>query len=416
MKHYRLFLMVVIVMQINGCVTKGLITDRFDKSFYQVNLLEPTTFNQNPTFIVYGDSQPAWSVYQKFIQRDNWWTPKMFLFPFAELYWLSNGAIGTFNILRKMPDYGRETRLMMRDIAYEIAKDDRADFILNTGDNMGQDGRRPDNWEIFLRENMHEHPLLREVPYIPTPGNHERVFDQAYGQANYDAVFNYPFFNVLEFPDVALFVVNSSMIIDFRNDLTDNQQDSLFKQWFISDDPDHPAWLEQELQRSTKPFKIISMHHTPFSYGHHWKDWYKPSFGPDIRDKRNKLIQLYQQNGVQLVFSGHDHIYQHTVLSDTAANDIHFVVSSSGGVPPRSQLSQKKRDDIQQLYLNDGYNVDPIMNERVYHYCLVTVDSDTMRVETYKVDETRMNRDKLIEEIVVSHSPASQTLGLSKQR
>jgi len=403
-KPYLLFL---IIFQCSGCATKGLITDRFDTSFYHIpSLLPESPIDRNPTFIVYGDTQPAWRIYHKFLQPDNWWTPRMFIFPFYELCWLRNGVRGIVNRLRLMPDYGRKTRVMMRDAVYAAVKDKGYDFILNTGDNMGQDGRRPAQWAIFLRENMQEHPLLREIPYVPTPGNHERAYDQVYGRHNYTAVFDYPHFFVLEFPDAALFIVDSNVIIDYRDDLSDAHQDSLFREWFISENPAKPGWLERELKRCVKPFKIVSIHHSPLTFGYHWKDWYKKKFGPNTNRKRKRLVQLFQGQGVQVVFSGHDHIYQHNVLQtavpdSSTDNQIHFIVSSGGGVPLRSQLSEGSKNLLCQRYLTEGFNVQPIMIAEVFHYCVVNVNPDTMRIQTYAVDIDRSNEDKLVEEITV---------------
>lgn len=391
-----------------GCASKGFVTDKFDPDFYRVPSLLPNDQSDiNPVFIVYGDTQPSWRIYHKFIQKDNWLTPKMLLLPFYQLNLLANGVVGLVNRVRLLPDYGCETRLMMRDEVYNEAKNSDIDFILNTGDIMGQDGRRPSNWKIFLEENNQQHPLLKEIPYMPTPGNHERCNDTTYGRKNFDAVFNFPLFYVTEFKDAAIFVVDSDVIIDFRSDTDDDEQDRLFEKWFVSNDPQNPGWLERELSQCTKTFKIVSIHHCPLSFGRHWKDWYDKRFGQNILDKRRRLLELFGRYGVQLVFSGHDHIYQHNVLSFEPENgsqspDIHFVVSSGGGVPIRGVSSDRKKESLRNRYLSEGYSIDPVLGAGVHHYCVVSVTPGEITVRTIMVPKEEPSASRIFEEFVIA--------------
>lgn len=62
-------------------------------------------------------------------------------------------------------------------------------------------------------------------------------------------------------------------------------------------------WLEQDLVK-VKPgvVKVVFFHHPPFSDGEH---------GSDLRVQQ-KLVPVFDKHGVDLVISGHDHIYQRT--------------------------------------------------------------------------------------------------------
>lgn len=66
------------------------------------------------------------------------------------------------------------------------------------------------------------------------------------------------------------------------------------------DDPDQLAWLERILRESTTPWKIVALHHPPYSAGYQGSD----------RTARAALTPLFERYGVQLVLSGHDHDYQ----------------------------------------------------------------------------------------------------------
>ncbi len=69
------------------------------------------------------------------------------------------------------------------------------------------------------------------------------------------------------------------------------------------------AWLEADLQASTKPWKIAFFHHSIFSSGKH-------GYAADKRenvDMRKKLSPLFQQYGVKMVMFGHEHASQRSV-------------------------------------------------------------------------------------------------------
>lgn len=81
-------------------------------------------------------------------------------------------------------------------------------------------------------------------------------------------------------------------------------------------DPLQWAWLEQTLSSSVAIWKIVAMHHPPYSAG-----WHGSSEG--VRDT---FEPLFNQYGVQLVLAGHDHDYQRSEAIDGTT----YVVSGAG--------------------------------------------------------------------------------------
>jgi 3',5'-cyclic AMP phosphodiesterase CpdA len=79
------------------------------------------------------------------------------------------------------------------------------------------------------------------------------------------------------------------------------------------DDPDQLAWLERTLASSTDRWRIVMLHHPPYSAG------YQGSRG----DVRRAFAPLFERYGVQLVLSGHDHDYQRS----KPINGVTYVVS-----------------------------------------------------------------------------------------
>jgi hypothetical protein len=395
-RSFALYLVLGLLAASMGCAGKGLVAEKYSSEFYRVpRLLPDEPMDRNPEFIIYGDNKPGARVKEKFLKRRSWLTWKMLIFPFYEVYWLSNGLVGGINRLRHTPDYGAQERRMVRDAIYAEAKRSNIDFIINMGD-MVADGRMPSHWEGFLRENKIEQPLVSDFPFLPVVGNHERANDLTYGLPNYEVVFPYPQFYVLDFLDAALFIVDSDLILDQYQSINDDEQDALFEKWFVSgEESEQPAWLERELASRNQPFKIVVMHHPPISFARHHTDWTESSYGTDLQKKRQQLLKLFYEQGVQAVFCSHEHLYEHSILrysspvaslnGNAAEREIHFIVSGGAGTPLRSRSDAKKLKKFLQDYRAEGFNVLLVKQEEIYHYCLVDIAPDRVTIRVMEV-------------------------------
>ena len=385
------------------CAPKGLVTEKYPEKSYSVPRLMPDTIEKNPTFLVYGDSRPGWQIQEVFLNKKNWLSWRVILFP----YWLVRGIIGGINWLRHVPDYGSRERLMVRDAIYQEAKRSGVDFILHTGD-MVSDGQRPKHWISFLKENKIKHPLLAEYPYLPTIGNHDKVNDSFHGLHNYQAIFHYPHFHVIDFPDGALFIVNSGLIFDKQQMIEEDEQEELFQRWFISgEESDNPSWLEKELGSRNKAFKIIVMHHPPLSFGEHHQDWENHLYGKNLQAKRQQLLKLFQEQGVQIVISGHEHLYEHTILrykseSSKSDEELHVIVSGGGGAPLHERSNEMRLEKYKKNYLSQGLDTVSIRQEEIYHFCFFQIKKDRVNIKVFEVTGDVAQPVTLIENFLVS--------------
>lgn len=374
-----------------SCSGMGLLTEESTPEIYSVpKLLPDGPFPENPKFIVYGDIRPGHRIVEKFGRKENWRTWKMALVPFYQLYWLGNGIVGGIDLLRKDTGYGSGARAAVRNALLNEAKSIHADFIVNTGDFVS-DGRYPDHWLRFIKENKFDSPLLTEIPYLPTSGSHESTNDSVYGRKNYSAIFGYPGFYTMEFPDADLFVIDSNIILDQKQFIEDDRQDELFDTWIVSPvESERVAWLERKLAESDKPFKIVSMHHTPVSFGHHHGDWQKASYGKNLSDKRKRLLKLFQKYGVQIVFCGHEHLYEHNILRytkecDSGPGEVHLIVTGGGGVPLRDKNDSETIGKYLDYYRSEGFDIIQEKNQEIYHFCVITVENDRVSIEVKEV-------------------------------
>lgn len=83
-------------------------------------------------------------------------------------------------------------------------------------------------------------------------------------------------------------------------------------------DPQQLGWIEQTLRGSKAKWKIAYFHHPLYSDGR--------THGPDL-DLRTRLEPMFRQYGVNVVFSGHEHVYERIAPEDSI---YYFILGSSG--------------------------------------------------------------------------------------
>jgi 3',5'-cyclic AMP phosphodiesterase CpdA len=83
-------------------------------------------------------------------------------------------------------------------------------------------------------------------------------------------------------------------------------------------DPQQLDWLSKELQGSDSPWKLCFFHHPLYSDG--------KFHGPDL-DLRSRLEPVFDAGGVNVVLSGHEHLYERVVPKNGVS---YFVLGNSG--------------------------------------------------------------------------------------
>lgn len=179
---------------------------------------------------------------------------------------------------------------------YEVAKQLIAarttfpfEFVIMLGDNMYGSQKPEDFVEKFERPYG---PLIeRGVPFYAALGNHDDPANMSYKPFNMEGRRYYTFVK----QHVRFFV--------FDTNLMDRVQ---------------VAWIEETLRASTDTWKIAYFHHPLYSDG--------GRHGSDV-ELRVLLEPLLVTHGIDVVFSGHEHIYQRT----TPQRGITYFVEGSSG-------------------------------------------------------------------------------------
>lgn len=180
---------------------------------------------------------------------------------------------------------------------YEVARQMEAywqavkfDFVIMLGDNIYGSHSARDFVKKF--EEPYKPLLDAGVKFYASLGNHDDPNDERlYKPFNMGAQRYYAFRK----GPVAFFALDSNYM-----------------------DPQQLDWLDQNLKDSKGAWKICFFHHPLYNDGRH--------HGPDV-DLRSQLLPLFQRYDVNVVFSGHEHVYQRM----KPENGIYYFVLGNSG-------------------------------------------------------------------------------------
>jgi 3',5'-cyclic AMP phosphodiesterase CpdA len=97
-------------------------------------------------------------------------------------------------------------------------------------------------------------------------------------------------------------------------------------------DPEQMKWLQKELANTDATWKIPYFHHPLYSSG--------ATHGSSL-ELRQLLEPVFVRDGVRVVFSGHDHVYERT----KPQKGIYYFVEGSGGELRAGDLRQAEFED-----------------------------------------------------------------------
>lgn len=229
------------------------------------------------------------------------------------------------------------------------------DFILNAGD-MCDNGKNFNQWGMAL--NTYQDLTLNTSVFF-TSGNHENNTGAMGRYFNY-TVKDGEGTKAIDGEYYSFDYANAHFTVLNTNDAT---TDGLGK--------DQLAWLENDLKNTDAKWKFVLMHKSLYSAGSH-------AFDGEVIAMRSQLGKLFAENGVNMVFGGHDHTYTTTVLVDKDGNAVD--VKDSDGL----------------RYTGDG---------------VLYITLGTLGTKFYTYRENDMTTDKFDENNSILHTLDTQTFG-----
>lgn len=209
-------------------------------------------------------------------------------------------------------------------------------FVLQTGDVVTS----PESGQEVWREQFFEPAdlLLRKTWFVVTRGNHEEgnplcsLYFRAPGGTQVKEYYSF------DWGPVHVTTINTN-----KNYLPGSEQ---------------YQFLERDLASTSRPFKVFLGHHPVYGSGLHGSTMAMQKY----------LQPLFEKNGVKLVFAGHDHDYERTIV-----NGITYVVSGGGGAGLHAQKELRK-------------NPSSLVFRKAYNFVRVDVKSGVMALTAWTVD------------------------------
>jgi predicted phosphodiesterase len=201
------------------------------------------------------------------------------------------------------------------------------EFVLMLGDNI-YGSERPDDF-VKKFERPYKALLDLQIPFYASLGNHDDPNQRFYKPFNMDGKRYYKFNK----GDVDFFVLDSTYMA-----------------------PPQVEWLKKELEGSNAEWKIAYMHHPIYSSGER--------HGSEV-DLRALIEPLLLQNGVDVVFAGHEHFYERL----KPQKGIHYITQGGAAKLRRGNI----RDNSEMTA--KGFDTDN-------SFSLVEIEGDTMYFET----------------------------------
>jgi hypothetical protein len=238
-----------------------------------------------------------------------------------------------------------------------------SDFLLHTGDFAYAGGDEREWQTLFDIEKV----LVRDRCVFSSVGNHELNGDPgAAAYARYLGPAQGKLYGTFRWSNARFFLLNA------------------FTSW---DGGEEREWLSRELARAdSEPglvWRFAVIHHGPFSSGRH---------GPNERIDDARIPELLSQHKVDLVISGHDHIYERGEAT-SSGYDVRYIISGGAGAP---------------LYIEHSPRAYSKRFEPAYHYVELDVSFERVKLIARRPDGS------LLEQCGFGHAPGWDCDGASR--
>jgi hypothetical protein len=281
---------------------------------------------------------------------------------------------------------------MLRVIAARANGPSPIRFVLQSGDAV-VNGRDPKQWNVSFTGLINRITTEGGIPYFLAPGNHDVTSAAALDNpGRKEGLTNYlRAVAQLIPPDGATRRLNGYPTYAFGYGNT-------FVLAFdsnIAADSTQFAWARAQLEgldRTRYPLIVAFFHHPAYSSGPH---------GGAIIERptaevREKWMPMFRKHGVQLLVTGHEHLYEHWVERYRDASGVRRrmdqLVTGGGGAP---LYVYRGEPDLRPYYAATGADsarvdhlVKPGMEQgsNPYHFVIVHVDGERISLEVQSVD------------------------------
>ena len=264
-----------------------------------------------------------------------------------------------------------------------------AAFVLNTGD-MVQEGGKEELWNKMLDitgDYLHNNILVYAA------GNHDYWDAYLYGATQ--CAFSHFCIDVPNRQNVREGMYYSFDYGDVHVTVLNTGDSQETDDWGLT--VDQIRWVKQDLLSTDKTWKIVAMHNPLYSPG-------KYGSGSDYNlmalTLRKQLNSIFSECGVDLVLTGHDHVYSRTYpvsaegeplrkTKTKTENDIEYMINPQGPVHLASGVAGNQARGIFEEFPEGEREMFQQMQETTFEHCTysaITIEGNRLTVEYYDVN------------------------------
>ncbi len=264
-------------------------------------------------------------------------------------------------------------------------------FVLQSGDAV-QHGQNAKEWNISFVPLINRLTSDGGVAYFLAPGNHDVSSATSTDAPQREpALKNYlDAVSMIIPPDGSprrlsryptySFAYGNTFVVEFDANIAGDERQF--------------QWVKTQLEgidRKRYVNIIVFCHQAPFSSGPHGGSKVE---GPTV-DLRTRYMPLFHANHVRVVFSGHEHLFEHWVEHYTDASGLHrmdLVVSGGGGAPIYAYTGEPNVDDYLKANESSKVKLEHLVKPGLergsnpYHYLIVRVDGENIDMKVIAVD------------------------------
>jgi acid phosphatase type 7 len=246
-------------------------------------------------------------------------------------------------------------------LAQLMAAEPDISMVVHVGDMAYPDGTFQEFQNAYFGVN---YPLMRRVPFFSTPGNHEYNTNNAA-----------PYLASVATPESNVPAVDTGRYYSFdwghahfvsldSNLLLTSRASSML------------AWLNADLAATSRRWRIVFLHHTPYPTGYHLGD-------PICAAVQQMVNPIVERHGVQLLLAGHEHGYERTYplaggqpVSSPSSPSTTYIVTGGGGGALESV----------------GSFAQTAVSVQAFHYLRVNVEGQSLTVSAIGLDGSEIDQ------------------------
>ncbi len=246
-------------------------------------------------------------------------------------------------------DFGKANsrQVRVRNWFQTYVKDNKVDAWLWLGDNAYQDGKDVEYQEKVFGRTYGYDSILRFLPSYPIPGNHDY---NSVNQSKPAEKHTGPYYNNVEvFRNAEMGGIPSKTEAYYSYDFGNvhfmalNSELYTYSIFWDLGSP-YKTWIENDIKSTDKKFIVAYIHQPPYSKGSHDTDDFYQIF---MQNTREKIVPILEKYGVDVVLSGHSHVYERSYLINghyarsSYFNKEKVVVDSTDGNPDNGNVYTK---------------------------------------------------------------------------